>query len=235
MIQIVKILVALLIICTLTSCPGGKDNPDDTKQQSVTPSAATLVFPDNNLECTEGEVVNDAQSTVTFQWQAASNTNSYEVNLKNLDTNSTTTTNANTNEASIILERGVPYEWFVVSKSDGTDATAKSDIWRFYNAGGGDINYAPFPASVVSPTRGQTISSAGSIDLEWQGNDVDNDLVEFEVLFGTNNDPTATLGTTIQSSISASIASGQTYYWRVISKDEVGNTSQSEVFDFKVQ
>lgn len=233
MIRIVKILAAVLTIGTLTSCPGGKDKPNDNS--SGTPAAATLVFPDNNMECTEGTVVNDTQSTVTFQWQASSNTNSYEVNLKNLDTNSSTTTNANTNEASITLERGVPYEWFVVSKSDGTEATAESDTWRFYNAGGGAASYAPFPAVAVNPTRGQTVNSAGSINLEWQGNDVDNDLAEFEVFFGTNNDPTTTLGTTAQSSMSASINSGQTYYWRVISKDEVGNTSQSEIFDFKVQ
>jgi len=234
MIRIVRVLVALLTIGSLTSCPGGKDNPDKDNP-SGSPAAAKLVFPDNNLECTEGAILNDAQSTVTFQWETSSNTNSYEVNLKNLDTNSSTTTNSNTNEASITLERGVPYEWFVVSKSDDSDATAQSDTWRFYNAGGGTINYAPFPAIAVSPTRGQTVNSSGSINLEWQGNDVDNDLTEFEVFFGTNNDPTTSLGTTSQSSMSATISSGQTYYWRVISKDEVGNTSQSEVFDFKVQ
>jgi len=234
MMRIVKILAAVLTIGTLTSCPGGKDNPDDI-DMSGAPSAATLVFPDNNLECNEGTVVNDSQSKVTFQWQASANTSSYELSLKNLDTNSSTTTNANTNEASITIERNTPYEWFVISKSDGTQATAKSDTWRFYNAGNGTINYAPFPASVVSPTRGQTVNASGAINLEWQGNDVDNDLAEFEVLFGTNNDPTTSLGTTSQSSMSASISSGQTYYWRVISKDEVGNTSQSEVFDFKVQ
>ena len=87
----------------------------------------------------------------------------------------------------------------------------------------------------MSPVRGQTVSSASSVNLEWQGNDVDNDLVEFEVLFDRNSTPTTILGTTAQSSISASVSSGQTYYWRVISKDEIGNTSQSEVFYFKVQ
>lgn len=232
MIRIVKILTAIIIIGTLTSCSGGKDNLDDNPLGI--PSMATLVFPDNNLECTEGIVINDAQSTVTFQWQIASNTSSYEVNLRNLETNSSATTTSTTNEASITLERGVPYEWFVVSRSDGADATAKSDTWRFYNQGPGFASYAPFPASVVSPTSGQTVNAASSINLEWQGSDVDNDLIEFEVLFGTNNNLTTTLGSTSQSAISATISSGQTYYWRVISKDAAGNTSQSEVFDFKV-
>lgn len=234
MIRIVKILTALLAIVALTSCSGSKDKPDDIDPVGV-PSKASLVFPDKDLECTEGTVVNDAQSTVTFQWQASSNTDSYEVNLKNLDTNASTTTNSNTNEVAITLDRNTPYEWYVVSMSNGNEATANSDIWRFYNQGVGVTNYAPFPASVVSPTRGQSVSSAGTIDLEWQGNDVDNDLVEFEVFFGTSNDPSVSLGTTAQSSMSTTISSGQTYYWRVISKDDFGNTSESEIFDFKVQ
>jgi len=204
MIRILKILATVLTIGTLTSCPGGKDNPDDTNP-SGTPSAATLVFPDNNMECTEGTIVNDAESTVSFQWQASSSTDSYEVNLKNLDTNVSITINSNTNEAPITLERGMPYEWYVVSKSDDTDATAQSDTWRFYNAGGGTSNYAPFPASVVRPTRGQTVNSATNINLEWEGDDVDNDLVEFEVLFGTNTDPSMSLGVTTQNSISAAV------------------------------
>lgn len=230
----IKILTAILTIATLTSCPGGKDNPEDIDPAGA-PSKATLVFPDKNQECTEGTVLNDTQSTVVFQWQASSNTDSYEVNLKNLDTNASTTTSSNTNEASITLVRNTPYEWFVVSKSNGNDATANSDIWRFYNQGEGVTNYAPFPASVMSPTRGQTVSSTGTINLEWKGNDVDNDLVEFEVFYGTSNDPTVSLGTTAQSSMSVTTSSGQTYYWRVISKDDFGNTSESEIFDFKVQ
>jgi len=234
MIRIVKILAAILTIGTLASCPGGKDNPDDI-DVSGTPSKATLVFPDNNMECTEGTVVNDAQSSILFQWEAATNADSYEVNITDLNTNTSTSTNSNTNEVSITLERNTPYEWYVISKSDANDATTNSDTWRFYNQGVGVTNYAPFPASVVSPTRGQTVSSAGALNLEWQGNDVDDDLVSFEVLFDTDNDPTTSLGTTTQSSISASVSSGQTYYWRVISKDEADNTSQSEVFDFKVQ
>jgi len=234
MMRIVKILAAVLTIGTLTSCPGGKDNPDDI-DSSGAPSAAALVFPDNNLECTEGTIVNDAQSTILFQWETATNADSYEVNITNLNTNSSSTMNSNTNEVPITVERNTPYEWYVVSKSDGTDATAESDTWRFYNQGEGVTNYAPFPASVVSPTRGQTLSSTGNVNLEWQGNDVDNDLVEFEVLFDTNTDPSTSLGSTAQSSISASTNAGQTYYWRVISIDATGNTSQSEIFDFKVQ
>ena len=222
-----------VLMVTLTACPGGKDDPkpDETGE----PGSVNLVFPENNTECTEGVVINDTESTVIFQWQAAQNVDSYEVNLTNLETGSAGTANSDTNELGIVLDRGVPYEWFVISKKNGSNEAPKSATWRFYNQGPGVENYAPFPAEAVNPTSGQTVTTPGTISLEWRGSDVDNDIVEYEVLFGTDANPTAILGTTAQTTIEATIASGQTYYWRVITKDGAGNTSQSEVFEFQVQ
>lgn len=224
-----KIVFALCTIGMLASCSSSDDNSNTS---TVSPSSATLVFPDDNLECTEGTVVSDLESTITFQWQASANTNSYKVNLRNLNTNASGSVSSNTNQINITLDRGVPYEWFVSSVNG--NQTAKSDTWRFYNQGPGVQNYAPFPASAVNPTQGQTVNAATSIALEWQGSDVDNDISEFEVFFGTNADPTTSIGVTNQATMNAAISSGQTYYWRVITKDATGNTSQSVVFDFKV-
>ena len=80
----------MLIGMFLISCGGGGSGSSDNGPDPVpvpAPLAATLIFPDNNTECNEGEVVNDTQSRVTFQWNASQNTDSYEVNLKNLNTN----------------------------------------------------------------------------------------------------------------------------------------------------
>jgi len=228
--SIFKITLAVLAIATLTSCPGSKD---DVPSGGVVPGSVSLVFPENNSECTEGQSLNTEESGITFRWQAGTNADSYEVNVRNLEANDAGVFNATTNEASISLLKNTPYEWFVVSKNSGSDQTATSAKWRFYNAGEGVLNYAPFPAEVVSPTRGQSVNSTGSITLQWEGNDVDNDITEYEVFFGTDANPTAILGTTAQSSLEATISSGQTYYWRVTTKDGSGNTSQSAIFDFK--
>lgn len=233
--KIHKLISVLLIMTLLIACKKGDDSSGDEQQNPGDPTAVTLVFPDNNRECTEGIVISDSESTIKFQWQASSNTDSYEVMVRNLDLNSTATVSVNTNEADITLQQNTPYEWFVVSKVNGNTATAESGKWRFYNAGNGVENYAPFPADAISPTRGQTVSATGTVILEWSGNDVDNDIEEFEVFFGTSNDPTVSIANTPQSSTTANVTSGQTYYWQVISKDAVGNTSQSEVFDFRVQ
>jgi len=230
----INVLAVSLIIL---SCGGGDpgNDPDPQPDPVAAPTAATLVFPDNNTECNEGDIVSDTQSRVTFQWNASQNTDSYEINIKNLNTNNTSKSNSSTNSAEITIERGVPYEWFVVSKATGTTQTASSTTWKFYNQGPGIENYAPFPAEAVSPTRGATINTTGLINLEWSGSDVDNDLVEFDVYFGTDSDPTTVVETTAQSTSEVNVASGETYYWRIISRDSQGNTSQSEVFEFRVE
>ena len=225
----------VLVIIFIAACGGSDSNdpdPDPDPDPIAAPLAATLVFPDNNTECNEGVVVNETQSTVTFDWNASQNTDSYEVNLRNLNTNTSSKTNSNTNSADITLERGVPYEWFVVSKANGTNETASSSIWKFYNQGPGVENYAPFPAEALNPGRGEAINNSGTVQLEWSGSDVDNDITEYDVLFGTDSDPSA-LCTTPDSFIDATIATG-VYYWRVISKDSQGNSSESEIFEFSV-
>lgn len=222
----------------MVSCGGdsGSNTPDPPPPVVVTPpSAAALVFPDDNTECNEGIVVNETQSTVTFRWADSENTDSYQVNIRNLDNNNTSRTNSSINSADITILRGVPYEWFVVSRADGTNETATSASWRFYNQGPGVENYAPFPAELVSPARGSTVGATGTITLEWTGSDVDNDIVDFDIYLDTDASPTTLLGTTSDSTLDASITANTVYYWRVVSRDSQGNTSQSEIFEFRVQ
>ncbi|MRI00688.1 hypothetical protein GH721_09140 [Kriegella sp. EG-1] len=232
--RVIKLIMTLLLLVVLTACPGSKnDNPD--VDPIGDPGSVALVFPENNSECTEGEAVNNLQSAITFIWEASQNADSYEVNLKNLENGDTQKTEVTTNESTITLKSNTPYEWFVVTRANNSDVAPVSAIWKFYNAGEGVTNYAPFPASVVSPRRGESIAASTAVSLEWQGSDVDNDIVEFEVLFGTVATPSTNIGVASQSSMSVNVVSGQTYFWQVITKDNVGNTSQSEVFDFKVQ
>lgn len=228
--NITLLLLSSFII--LVSCSKGSNDGDG---DGKTPTKVSLVFPENNKKCTEGNVINPLESTVTFQWNASQNTDSYEVNLKNLDTKTTATIVSQTNSATIRLQRGTAYEWFVISKSNLSTSSATSDTWRFYNQGQGVQNYAPFPAEAVAPTRGKLLNTAGTISLEWKGADVDNDIENFEVFFGTTAVPTTSLGKTQQSKISATVTATKTYYWSVKTTDKAGNSSNSEVFDFKVK
>jgi len=226
----------------VVACSSGGDgdgnpnpNPNPNPDPVAAPSAATLVFPDDDAECNEGDILSDDTSRVDFMWNNAQNADSYVVHLTDLNTGTTTTFTASTNNKLINLIRGNPYEWFVESRRNGTNATANSASWRFYNAGPGVENYAPFPAEAVSPPRGANIDPAATVLLEWIGSDVDDDITEYDVFFGTDPDAPALLGTTTETSLEANISSGTTYYWTVTTRDSAGNQSQSETFEFLVK
>lgn len=233
--------IAFIIACSSSSGGGSDDNGpvggNDDPDPVPAPTSATLVFPEDDTECNTGVVDpnNENFSTVTFEWNASQNTDSYTVTVTNLNTLSSMLANSNNTEAEITIERGVPYEWFVTSRAQGTSETAVSGAFRFYNEGPGIENYAPFPAEAINPARGANIAATGTITLEWSASDVDDDIVEYEVFFGTDADPQTSLGTTAESNFpDVAIAAGTTYYWRVVTTDSQGNTSTSEVFEFRV-
>lgn len=220
------VLILPIILGLFTNCGG-----DDDKS----PAAITLIFPEKDKECTEGVAENAFESTITFRWDTAENNDLYEVNVRDLNSNFTRKTESQINEVDITLERGVAYEWFVVSKSNETNETKTSEKWKFYNEGLGTENYAPFPADSNLPANNTVLSSAGLVSLSWNGADIDNDILEYEVFFGTSTNPTTSIGTTQQTTIDTNIASGTSYYWNVKTNDQQGNSSISKVFNFSVQ
>jgi len=240
----ISIFIATLVFVGCSSSSGGDDDTppppttggDDDNPVISDPSAATLIFPEDNTECNTGIVdpTNNTLSTVTFEWNVAQNADSYTVTVTNLNTNNSAFTNAATNEADITIERGTPYSWFVTSRAQGTSNTADSAVFRFYNEGPGIQNYAPFPAQAISPARGATIDPATTIVLEWEASDIDDDVVSFEVLFGTDVANPQSLGQTDTNSLEVSINSNTVYYWQIITFDSADNSSFSEVFEFRV-
>ena len=229
-------IIILTNLFVVASCSGGSDGGNNPAEPDPVPnpSATTLIFPENNKECTEGFVLNGTQSAVTFQWNASQNTDSYNITVTNLNTNSSATSFSEVPEKTLTLLRGTPYEWFVISKSNGTSETAKSATFRFYNQGAGIENYAPFPANAISPKRGVTIANTTNVDLQWSGEDIDNDIENYEVLFGTDSNTLNSLGIITTNTVNVPVSSGTIYYWLVITKDNEGNTSKSEVFQFRV-
>jgi hypothetical protein len=220
----VNIILTLLLIL---SCSKDEGNPN--------PSATSLIFPDNNQECNQGVDISATQSTVTFRWTTSTKTDSYDVRLKNLNTQNITSHTSLTNELPINIEKGTPYSWYVISKNIDVLETAQSETWKFYNAGDPIASYAPFPADLVSPAMGSTLTGITSQNLSWSGSDIDNDIVSYDVYFDTVNPPVTLEGNTAASNIDVTVAAGNTYYWRVVTKDSQGNNSQSEIFQFKVE
>ncbi|HEY8958605.1 hypothetical protein [Chitinophaga sp.] len=222
-----KKIVFLSLIISLNSC-SKKDNVPD-------PGKATLVFPEQNAACTTGSVISDTESSITFTWNASDHTDSYVLNIKNLLTQQVTSREVITNKATVTLLRNVPYSWFVKSMSSGNSASTESNIWKFYNSGPGVTSYAPFPAAIVSPTFGQNITASNTVNLKWAGSDVDNDITAYSVYFGTNATPALLKDNVTDMFLNdVPVNSNMVYYWKIITHDGKGNTSDSGTFQFKV-
>lgn len=222
-----KISILLILLLSLSCSKDDGGNPS--------PVAALLIFPDNNQECNQGVDISTTQSTVTFRWAASNNTDSYDVVLKNLNTQNTTSHSSLTNELAITIQKGTPYSWYVISENLNVVETAQSETWKFYNAGDPIDSYAPFPADLVSPAMGSILTGITTQSLSWSGSDIDNDIVSYDVYFGTANPPTMLEVNTPSTSVNVTVAAVNTYYWRVVTKDSQGNNSQSEIFEFKVE
>lgn len=220
----------LIIFLILKACTPSDLEPEE---ELLPPEAVNLIFPEDDTECNTGVDAGDTQSTVTFRWESSENTNSYEVFVTESETNTTIQIGSNDTNTDITINKASVYEWYVVSKSESTDEIATSEVWRFYNAGDPVVNHAPFSADVLSPTLGSKIPNPGSVLLEWEGSDIDDDIVSYEVYFGTENPPNTLSATVTNSNHTVDIVSG-TYYWQIGTIDSAENSSLSDVFWFNV-
>lgn len=227
--------LAITFMILFTAC--SSNSSDETPQEVIeNPIATTLIFPEDNTECNEGTILSETQSKVVFRWSISEQTDSYEVILKNIETNSSANYESNTNSKEITIDRGVSYEWHVISKSSMTDVVATSTTYQFFNAGPGVITHVPFSAEVIIPVNESIISSpTGKVSLLWEALDLDNDIKDYEVFYGTNKDQLLSIGIVTTNTVEVNVSSDTAYFWKVKTQDESQNTSISEVFNFKVQ
>jgi hypothetical protein len=225
------ILSFVLIISCSAEDDGGSSLPPPTTQQPTptptpqvpAPGKSSLSAPENNEICYEGEAVNESNSAVTFSWDTSSDTSSYDLQITNQETNETQTEGGITSTSKVVtLATDVSYSWKVVSKANDTSDTTNSDTWQFYLAGDGQENYAPFPATIISPTSGAAVdSNGGKVILSWEGNDPDEgDSLTYTVYFDNIDGLQDPIEENItETSLEVEAESGTTYYWRVKTSD----------------
>jgi len=237
MMRILGIFILTLLIfgCKKSSMP---EEPKVVPPVAVPlpPTAATLAYPNNNSECTTGISINDTTSQVEFRWTAGENTDLYTLNITNLNSGFTQSVNTAALKLSINLEKGTPYTWSVISKNDDTTSTSTSSKWAFYNSGF-VTQFVPFPAEIIFPKIGDNtfLDLNDEVTLEWSGADLDKDIESYDIYFSTLSPPETLLSTQPAEITEQKVAaeSGIVYYWKVITKDLEGNTSDSGVFSFK--
>ncbi|MEH6536815.1 MAG: hypothetical protein V7719_10500 [Psychroserpens sp.] len=223
--------ICLFLIIIVASC--SSDEGEGEVNTVDPPTAATLIFPENNTECNEGIVISDTETDVLFQWEEATNASSYELQITDLNDGTSRNISTLSNEFLIRILRGTPYSWSVKSLASGTTETAESAVWKFYNAGLPEESHPPFPADAVSPQSGASVNE-GVVNLQWEASDVDNDIASYTIYFDTSNPPTTEAGNTSTTNTNVTVMSGQVYYWKVVTTDEIGNASNSQIFQFGV-
>ena len=163
----------LLISCGGSTDDGGGSGPVDPPPTPQKPGKSVLGKPANNTECLEVDAVK-------FEWNKSDDTSSYTLIIKNLLTQekiSQTTTSTN---VEITLTKGFPYSWQIIS-TNTSSSTASSAKWKFYLSGTAQKNHAPFPADILTPKPGATLT-VGNIQLSWSFSDVDtSDSHTFDV------------------------------------------------------
>lgn len=187
------------------------------------PGKSVLTAPANNEVCFEGEVVDQNNSSVTFSWGSSSDTDNYDLIITNQESNQSQTLGGITSTSkAVTLANDISYSWKVVSKSNGTSDTNTSDTWQFYLAGDGQENYAPFPATIISPTSGAAVdASDGKITLSWEGNDPDEtDSLTYTIYFDNVDGLQDPVKENIsETSLEVNVESGKIYFWRVKTND----------------
>ena len=158
--------------------------------------------------------------------------------------NTTTATNKNgvsSTSTTATLDKGVPYSWRVTSKNTTTTTSTPSDLWKFYLAGDGVVNYAPFPADLTAPASGSTITlSEGKATFTWDGSDPDSgDTLSYTLQAdkdedSVKTDPSIELSNLSAETVDVELEAATTYYWRVKTSDGT-NASYSIVYSFKTQ
>ncbi|MEM9142351.1 MAG: hypothetical protein AAGA86_05140 [Bacteroidota bacterium] len=222
--------VSLVLILAVLGCRKSDPPPDP-------PSAVSLIFPERNSECNTGESISETISRVTFRWQASENTDSYELRVTNLNTGNTQRTFVETTSAALSIAKGVPFSWQVVSRNDQVTQTTVSESWFFYNQGS-QTSFVPFPAEILQPLSSSKVfmDDNGEVALSWAGADLDNDISGYEVYLDLEIPPASLLASPLsaQTELNVAVSEGSVYYWRVLTRDEAGNTSDSGVHDFQV-
>tara|TARA_R110000868_G_scaffold8485_2_gene43952 strand:- start:54 stop:710 length:657 start_codon:yes stop_codon:yes gene_type:complete len=184
--------------------------------------AVSLLLPENNKQCFGIKLESD-KIAVDFDWNDIDQITSYTINYVDGvtgESNSLTTTDSS---ISIELEPGTLYTWNVTVTNDFGNSE-KSEDFNFYTEGLADSNHVPFPADIEIPA---VVSN--SLNVSWEGVDLDNDIDYYQVFFSKENPPILLIDNTTDQSFNADVETGATYYLNIVTFDKNGNYSDSKL------
>jgi hypothetical protein len=231
--------LGLFIAIILVSCSSSDSDPEAPIPVNNVPTASNYILPNNNAVCT-GVEISDTEINVDFQWntfQDVEDTNlDYTFTLRNLATNTIVIAESVSGTTkSVILEKGISYSWNIKA-TDSDNNTTTGATWQFQTPFNAISNYAPFPATMISPDNGQVLTNA-EVTLTWEGNDPDDGETEellYTIYLGTTNPPVQITDMFTAETYTETLTPA-VYYWKIDSTDPNGNISNSQIRQFIVE
>lgn len=202
------------------------------KTNNNPPSELNLVFPSENLLCTN--------NIITFDWSEAVNFENDEVEYtitiakdKSLD-NIIENRTLKESEITLTLEYGTPYYWKVDALNTNNNTGISSKTFAFYTQGESIQNYAPFAAELITPENNETITLE-TVFLSWTAEDINTtDILTYELFFGENDNLVLINDNLISKNFQINVSKGKRYSWKVDVKDSNGGKSIGEIWSFTV-
>ena len=222
-----------MVFCLL-AC---SSNDETVTLSKLYPGSFNLEYPENEQACLDGSILNDLQSRVNLRWSSSKNSSKYQISIKNLNDNSNLIFESNSNSQEVILKHGEPYAWKVTAEVPESSSSLTSKEWRFYLAGLGEVNYAPFPPELISPRPSAKVNlnSNDQVLLNWSCTDPDSDIKGYKVYLDSTDGSNLIASfdeTKNQVLIAVGVTSETNYFWKVIAYDNQGNTASSGVYSF---
>lgn len=225
-------IVCLVVFYSCSSGDGGSDDPSPTPVNNTAPTTPSLSYPTNNLVC--------ISNAINFEWNAATDaqndaiTYQLQVATDNAFTQNLNSSNVTALSKQITLVKGKSYYWRIKATDSKNASSSYSAVNNFYTEGEGVVNHVPFAPVLVTPTL-NSVQTNTAVNLSWTAVDADaNDVLTYDVYFGTANPPTAKVATAITAkNFSVNTTTTATYYWKVVVKDGKGGTTVGQIWNFK--
>ena len=167
----IKKFISFFVLILIFSC----------KESIPDPEQVVLVNPENNNTCLFSNS-NSNFAEVEFSWTESKHTDNYDLIIENQITNENISKTTNLTTSQVNLERGAPYSWYVVSKSDSSENIALSETRNFYLEAESQLAHIPFPAKLIYPLNESILNSVNIVTLQWEGYDLDGDIKNYDLI-----------------------------------------------------
>ena len=219
----IKKYTSLFVLILILSC----------KEPIPDPEQAVLINPENNNTCLFSNS-NTSFADVEFSWTESKYTDNYDLLIQNKITNENKLKTTNLTTSQVTLERGVPYSWYVISKSDSSENIALSEIRNFYLEAESQLAHIPFPAKLIYPLNGSILNSVNIVSFQWEGYDLDGDIESYDLIIeNASNGEEIKYEKILIQALDIELQKGNVYLWKIITRDKENNISTSVTSNFE--